>query len=65
MKITETTIYKYGIEVVARTRHTDPDASKNDAIRELYIYDNHGLTWNELCDAIDNGTYTIMQELIN
>lgn len=43
--------------VVGSAVGADVDIAKNDAIRDCYVYSNHGLTWDDFCDIVEAGGY--------
>lgn len=49
-------MFENGI-VVGSAENDDVDIAKNDAIRDCYVYSNHGLTWDDFCDIVDAGGY--------
>ena len=55
-KMVKVEMLKNGI-VVGSGKGDNVDIATNDAIRDCYVYSDHGLTWDDFCDIVDAGYY--------
>jgi hypothetical protein len=57
MKKMAKVVMKLNGKVVGTAEHEDIDIAMNDAIRDYYVYKDHGLTHDELWDMIEDGAF--------